>query len=294
MTNNQIAIDFVAGTHGHFLETTLNKFFGITDDLSDSFTAAGTSHKKSREYQNNKLFHARHWFELYPAQLKNFKKIISIRFTQDDLLLVSSVSLLRAGDCNIDNDDLDVNTVSKLNNSYYQSTLAQIYHAYPFLNQTDLSIPRYVLREFYKFGFKNPEVNGYWTKQKQMQYPSNCVVYHFDFDSFYNIDKFVESILCIEKIVDMQFNFSKEVYQQHEKFLSFIPYINHKSQCDQIINQVCNEIEVDLPKLSLFQESYINGCLENIYGKEMPFQQDRYFTSTKDMLYYINNLAPNL
>jgi hypothetical protein len=26
----------------------------------------------------------------------------------------------------------------------------------------------------------------------------------------------------------------------------------------------------------------------------MPFQQDRYFTSTKDMLYYINNLAPNL
>ena len=36
--NNRIAIDFVAGTHGHFLETTLNKFFNITPEMYDAFT----------------------------------------------------------------------------------------------------------------------------------------------------------------------------------------------------------------------------------------------------------------
>jgi len=289
-----IAIDFVAGTHGHFLETMLNKFFNITPDLSDTFTAIGTSHNKNNEYQKNKLFRAEHWFEVYPDQLEKFNKIISIRFSQEDLLLVSSVSLLRAAGCNIHNDDLEINTVNKLNNLFYASTLKQIYDAYPLLDQTQPSIPRYVLREFYKSGFKNPDINGYWLKKQSMVYSNQCNVCYFDFSSFYSIDKFISNINTVEKFMERKFNFSPEFYQLHEKFLSFIPYQNHKQQCDYIVDCVKDNIDVNIPKLTLFQESYINGCLENIYRKEMPFHQDRYFTSTKDVLYYINTTAPIL
>ena len=289
---DQIAIDFVAGTHGHFLETTLNKFFGIVP-VSDSFTTTGTSHKKSTEYQKNKLFCADHWSELKSDHLNNFKKIISIRFTTDDLLLVSSVSLARAGDLDIHNNDLEVNTVNKLNNKFYQDTLKLIYQSYTFLDTTQLSIPRYVLREFYKFGFKDTSINGYWKKQQQMKY-QDCEVCYFDFASFYNIEKFVTNIGLIEKIVNLKFNFSDEFYKTHNKFLGFIPYVEHKKQCDYIVNCVCNRVEIDIPQLTLFQESYINGYLENIYNKEMPFYQDRYFTSTKNVLHYIENDAPPL
>lgn len=289
-----IAIDFVAGTHGHFLETILNKFFNITPNIPDTFTTTGTSHQKTDEYQKNKLFNAKHWFELYPDQLKNYNKVISIRFTQDDLLLVSSVSLLRAGDFNINDDELEIDTVNKLNNQFYQSTLEQIYAAYPFLDRLQTSIPRYVLREFFKFGFKDPGINGYWLKKQSMVYPRQCNVCYFDFSSFYNIDNFVLGINAIEKFVEKKFNFSPDFYQQHRKFLSFIPYQFHKQQCDYIIDCIKDNVEIDIPKLTLFQESYINGCLENIYHKEMPFHQEKYFTSTKDMLYYIDALAPNI
>jgi hypothetical protein len=289
-----IAIDFVAGTHGHFLETTLNKFFNITPNTPETFTSTGTSHKKSTDYRNTRLFRSEHWFEIYADQLTNFKKIISIRFSQEDLLLVSSVSLLRAADLNIANEDLEIDTVKKLKNQFYQSTLEQIYTAYPFLDQTHASIPRYVLREFYKFGFKNPDSNGYWLKKQSMVYPDHSDVCYFDFSSFYNVDQFVLNIKNVEKFIEKKFEFSSEFYQHHDKFLSFIPYQNHKQQCDRIINSVKSNSDINIPKLTLFQESYINGCLENIYRKEMPFRQDRYFTSTKDMLYYITNLAPNL
>jgi hypothetical protein len=289
---DQIAIDFVAGTHGHFLETTLNKFFGITLD-SDSFTTTGTSHKKSTEYQKNKLFCAEHWSDLKSDQLNNFKKIISIRFTPNDLLLVSSVSMARAADLAIHNNDLEVNTVNKLNNQYYSDTLALIYHSYPFLDTTQPSIPRYVLREFYKFGFRDTSINGYWKKQQQMKY-QNCEVCYFDFASFYNIEKFVKNINLVEKMVNLKFEFTDEFYKMHNKFLSFIPYVEHKQQCDDIIDCVCQSIEINIPQLTLFQESYINGQLENIFKKEMPFHQDNYFTSTNDVLYYINNQAPDL
>ena len=289
-----IAIDFIAGTHGHFLETVLNKFFNITPDLSDTLTAMGTSHNKNTEYQKNKLFRAEHWFELYADQIPNFEKVISIRFCPEDLLLVSSVSLLRAADLNINNDDLDVDTVNKLNNRFYQSTLEQIYTAYPFLDRTQGFIPRYVLREFFKFGFKDPAVNGYWLKQQLMVYPTHCDVYWFDFSSFYDIDKFVQHIKNVAEFVGREFDFSPEFYKHHAKFLSFISCQDHKQHCDHIVECVRNNTEVDISKLTLFQESYINGCLENIYRKEMPFHQDIYFTSTKDVLYYINSSAPKL
>jgi len=56
--NGCVPIDFVAGTHGHFLEFVLNKFFGITPFEAAPFTSLGTSHSVSKEYQQTRLFRA--------------------------------------------------------------------------------------------------------------------------------------------------------------------------------------------------------------------------------------------
>lgn len=294
MLSNKILIDFVAGCHGHFLETILNKYFNIAEVKGGAFTTSGTSHITSSDYVNNRLFHAEHWSERHRNKLKNISQIISIRFDKDDLLLVSSVSLLRAADLGIDNNQLEVNTVEKLNNPYYCDTLLSIYSAYPFLRQQDSNIPRYVLREFFKFGFRNPESNGYWRKQQELVYNDQCKVFYFEFKDFYNIKNFVNRIQQLELFLNRKFDFSTQFYKQHEKFISHIPFIGNKEMCDNIIACVCQDQEAVIPKLTLFQESYINGQLENIFQKEMPFHQDDYFTSTKDMLFYINNHAPSL
>jgi hypothetical protein len=205
------------------------------------------------------------------------------------LLLLSSVSLLRAADLQIDNDTLEFNTVNKLNNAFYQGTLDLLYQSYPFLKRDEPNIPRYVLREFYKFGFRNTEINGYWLKQKDLVY--RCNVFYFDFKDFYDINLFVNRLKELELFLNRVFDFSTEFYQQHQQFISCIPYIKHKEMCDNIVVCVQQGKDIIIPKLTLFQESYINAQLENIFNKEMPFHQDSYFTSTKDMLYYINNHA---
>ena len=288
-----IPIDFLAGSHGNFLETILNKYFGFVDK-ENTLTATGTSHNKSDSYLQQRVFWARHWFENYQSQLTTFEKIISVRFSQDDLLLLSSVSLLRAGDMNINNDCLEIDTRRKLNNEFYKDILSLIYRSYPFLDTQAPSIDRYVLREFFKFGFRNPDCNGYWIKQQQMIYPAESQVFYVDFDSFYNIDRLTTTIRQLETFVGRTFDFSPEFYQEHERFLSFIPYHNHKSTCDQIVQAVLDGKDIVVPPLTLFQESYINGTLERLFQREMPYHQPDYFTSTKDMLYYINHTAPNL
>ena len=293
--NNIIPIDFVAGAHGHFLEVILNIFFKITDSF-DFFTDSGTSHNVNPRYLENRLFQAEHWFELYPEKIQSVSKLISIQFKQEDLLLLSSVSMLRAGDFNLSNNELEDNTFNKLNTKYYKSTLELILKSYPELtvDKKNPSIPRNVLREFYKFGFANPDINGYWLKQQEMHYSLDTDVFYFDFANFYNINKFVTALKELERFVDMEFKFNNSFYNLHSKFLSNITYTTNKDQCDQIIQAVIDQIDINVPKLTLFQESYINGQLENYYKKEMPFHNLNYFTSTKDMLQYIINDAPNL
>ena len=296
MSTKIIPIDFVAGTHGHFLEVILNIFFGFSRPF-DPFTATGTSHNKNKlDYSQSKRFEAQHWFELYPDQLINFDKMISIKFTQEDLLLVSSVSLLRAGDLNMHNNTLDIDTFNKLNNKYYKDSLDSILLAYPFLksDKNNSSIPRNILREYFKYGFLNPNNNGYWKEQMQMQYPIGANVFVFPFINFYNLEKFNDTLHELEQFMQLPGTSSDLINQLHVKFLSFNPFLNIKPQCDDIVSAVNSHKNMPIPSLTLLQESYINGTLENIYKKEMPFWQLNYFTNTKDMLQYIMNDAPDL
>jgi hypothetical protein len=289
--NKIIPIDFVGGSHGNFLEVTLNKYFNIVE-IVDAFTEIGTSHRKSKDYQQNKLFSANHWYR-YPKYIQQFDKIISIRFDTDDLLLLSLVSLLRSSDCNINDNDLEIDTRIKLYGQY-SYLIDQIDKTYPFLNRNELSIPRNILREFFKFGFRSPEIHGLWAEQKKMQYHPQSKVFVFDYKSFYNIDDFIFKIKNLEKFLDIEFDFSSDLYHYHQKFLNFNPFINHKKVCDNIIESIQSNTNIKISNLSLLQESYINGNLERIYQKEMPFSSVDYFKSTEDMLNYIENQAPSL
>lgn len=288
-----IPIDFVAGTHGNFLEVCLNCASKATTLDFSPFGLLGTSHQKSNHYEKNKVFDAQHWSELYSDRLTQFPKIISIDFDADDLLLVSSLSILRAGDFNIDNNELSVNTFQKLNNKFYQSLLTEIYTSYPMLDKTAPDIPRYVLREFFKFGFKEPSKSGLWSKKSLMHYSKNSTVYVWKLKNFYSWDLFCQSIIEVGE----KFNLKTEpnlLIDLYKKFLSQVPYLKNKIECDLIINQIVNRKNNSIPNLTLFQESYINGALEKIYNKEMPFQQETYFKNTEDVVYYIENWAPNI
>jgi hypothetical protein len=287
-----IPIDFVAGTHGHFLEVVLNNFFNSTATNLDPFNSLGASHKVNSEYLNSRMFVARHWFEDSVNKLSQFDRAISIQFEQDDLLLVSSVSLLRAGDQGIDNNQLEIDTYSKLNNVFYQGVLAEILNAYPEFDNSNGLIPRNILREFFKFGFSNPNINGYWKKQQQMHY--TMPVFIFKFKAFYNYNLFVDTLKELQDFIGIPFKFNSDLEILHKKFLNLIPYVDHQLQCDNIISAIQQGQKQIIPLLTMLQESYINGQLENIYKKEMPFHDLNYFTSTVDVLQYLETQPTNL
>lgn len=291
-----IPIDFVGGTHGHFLEYVLNGFFGFTPINKLPFTDIGTSHKKSKEYLDSRIFIAKHWHEpQYVEHLTKYKKCINIVFREEDLLTVGSISLLRSSDSNIHNNLLENNTVSKLKNSQYEFLLNEIFSAYPFLDQKNDNIPRYVLREFYKFSFRYPEKNGLWKKlNDQLLACPKKDCFNIQVTDLYNINKFVKTIHNLEEWLNLSFRFDEEFYKIHDLFINKVQFLNDKRICDLIINDVIEARDCIIPSLNLFQESYINAQLEILFKKEMPFYQLDYFKNTQDLLNYIKHQAPNL
>ena len=78
-----------------------------------------------------------------------------------------------------------------------------------------------------------------------MQYPVSAQVFYFPFDSFYNVDKFVNTIKNLEIFLEKTFTFSDEFFVIHSEFLKKIPYlflISNPSLRNQIFAYICNHI----------------------------------------------------
>ena len=129
-----ILIDFQGGAHGNYLEFVCNKFLAKTKtEGSAPFNTLGASH--SKKYLEPKGFHSAHYsFEppgnTYDVPILNNDKVIAVTITNDDLLPLQSISLLRAGDMNIDPDQLEINTYAKLNNTNYQWVLDNLVNSF--------------------------------------------------------------------------------------------------------------------------------------------------------------------
>ncbi len=128
-----ISIDFQGGAHGNFLEFVCNSVAGCTQDTLP-FNQAGAAHNK--KYIKPQMFSASHYSYL-DIDIPD-KMVISIQIAETDLLPLSAISLLRAGDHGYDCDELEIDTYNKLNNINYRHVLEDLINGY-FLNQIEIS-----------------------------------------------------------------------------------------------------------------------------------------------------------
>lgn len=127
-----IHIDFQGGAHGNFLEFVCNRHLGGVATLGTPFNTAGASHHKV--YLSDPLFRKDHYTTRGKLDQLRHCQVISIQIQYDDLLPLSAISLLRAGDYDIDNDKLEVDTYHKLNNVSYRGVLETLTNSF-FKNQ---------------------------------------------------------------------------------------------------------------------------------------------------------------
>jgi hypothetical protein len=287
-----ISIDYIAGSHGNYLEFVLNKLVnGDKIEQDNPFDSIGASHNKTSAYHKYKVFKEGHFFEDGGTKTT---QVISIQFTANDLLPLMTVSLRRAGNLDIDDDQLHVDTYNKLNNDFYLAVLSQINNSYAKSLEHPITAdypdcPRHILREFFKFGFLDPSLNGFMRKQQQMVYTNNQDVFKFPYRAFYDITQFMKQIDLIQSWADLDF-YDINLPALHRQFILRQPHSEYQLVCDNLVACVLGGIDSIIPELTLFQESYINANLEFAIDKEMPFNQPEYFKTTQEIIDYLNEI----
>ena len=329
-----IYIDFQAGAHGNFLEFVCNcHLAGIKSKNPTPFNkngvAAGASHDK--QYTSEIVFKAGHFSWFNPEMTFFDSKIISIDLHPDDMLPMASVSLLRAGEKGLHNNQLEIDTFTKFNNKSYQWVLDNIvksffqdqiknsYNAvkdasWPdvetledfnqlpnwiqqeclhqhnlkllILDQNNPNCPRYVLREFFKLGFKNPTQFGFMALQENLNYDQTNQVIKIPFGSFYSTDAFISQVELIADFTGYKIINLDQLIVLHQQFLENQPYKDAKPHCDSIVQDIIAGKKFVLPELDLLKESYIEACLEKHYNKEIQ-QNNQWFQHSTDIQAYL-------
>jgi hypothetical protein len=301
-----IHIDYQGGAHGNYLEFVCNKIAGITvgTPFRVNGTAHAKTYTKKKIFYAD---HYSRWnrrlkfdkiisIRINVDDLLPFQQIAFLRSGEygydNDLLEIDTYNkfnnihyqqgldtLLKAFFTNQIRDSYDavrdpawpdVNTLADFHNlpesikqeciELHKLILLELSPAHP-------NCPRYILREFFQIGFEHPDQHDFIVRQNQVKYDASKQVYQFEFKHFYDKNKFLQDIKNIVDWTGFQYNQWQDIEQLHDEFLQNQPYKKSKAKCDNIIMELKNNNLLQMPKVDLLEEAYINAKLGWDYFK---------------------------
>jgi hypothetical protein len=268
----------MGGLHGNFLCYAINSLHPDTT-TSLPFTKFGTSHKPYEKH----LALAKHY------TLNNYSfdgnNIISITARPEDCLLVNLLCYGRAGDYNFDLKNFEVNFYDQVKTTKFADAIDLIDTSYGTNIKKTNSVSRGILREYYKFNFKNYEQNNIILEIKKQKY--KCPVLEINFKDLYNFESFINVMLTIVDYFNLLYRPNPDTLRLlWEKFMEKNRAIEQNDRAYCILNAVI-EKKNEVIDFNLLQESWLNARLEVLYNIEMPFEQEKYFSNTQDIAKYI-------
>ena len=264
-----VAIVFNGGSYGTYLEWCLTTLCS-DKEVQEPFTASGNSH----QFKGNHLRNISGW-QSYVASSNQFRFVrLHPKTKQTESLSVNLIEIAKDASHVIYVYPDHSRILLCVNNFFYKiwdNWLEQsfsgeldpnrIYANWPVDKNIPINqIPHWIKREFLSFylmpaWFAQVE----WNHIQHWQHPKSIVVtvsdLLFDFES---------TMLNIEKFCNLNYKQAiSTLLPAHQKNLQLQKHIDHDAVCNQIINAVTNNIELNWDPLSLPSEAWIQWELRN-------------------------------
>ena len=168
-------------------------------------------------------------------------------------------------DVSFDSDLLENNTFNKLNNTPHYLLLDAIirfsgYNGY-IITAEKPDCPRHVLRSYFQMHL----FSSWWIEQRQFNnYSADKDVYWIPYQHLYNETLFIEHIKKIATWADLQYNDYDAIKELHVEFMKRQPYATSREKCNQVINDIVNNVNSGPDKMYLLEEAYVNHKLEEL------------------------------
>lgn len=324
-------IDFVGGTHGHFLEYMCNKYISNIN-VTNLFNSRGTS--DNIEYDTPQEWVCDHYYDASRPDLDPAKPCVKIIYDESDLLRLYQTNLLRAGGgFNADLYSLHTNTYNKMHGTSHHNMIEELqrfnnvvesYNAvkddtWPEVTSYEefCKLPMHIrneckelhnleiiefgpenpdfpegtLREYFKQGFYNASVHGLLKLRDMLYNNVPSDTLYVKYRDFYDYSSFIKMLNDIALFVNGTFNAPADLNEIHEKFVSNNPYSYTDARVAQVLHAVRSSLEIDIPALTIVEQAYIEVELEKEYNVEVTTGTNAWFCATKDINRKINEVS---
>jgi len=277
---NRLAhIAFQGGTHGNFLRYFIDKFSSLTPNIEGSpFGDNNTAHK-TLNYSS--LINRYHPNISAPYFSNTSEPHILITVEKEDILLLERWTTYRAGDYRINTTEENIKIHSKFATNW-KDTFLEFYN----IDITKKLVPKFIMRDFYKLGFINPDNNGFIKYDKELRKHMPPNTFCFPVSCFWNQALFMKKILELNNKFNLKI--SLDDMTQHTIFLHKLD-INTKDRANKAIQAIQNKKNLDISDLDTVEQAFIAAWLEQNYEHILTPQINTFFQTTGEICLWLEN-----
>ena len=272
-------IVYQGGTHGHFLRFYIDKHSKLSPAIEGTpFTEIGTSHNDSK--CSNMVY------EYHPIQPTCYKNIdephILITVDEEDLLILERSVTIRAGNFDIDTNSDQIKVDERFATLF---TWSKKFNALYGLDADKVSIPRFLIRDFYKMSFLDVKKSGFIELDKHLKEtkPDNC--FELPVSHFWDKDKLLETLHEINNKFNLSLDFSDT--NIIDEFQQRMPVLKTRNRANNIIDSIVNKQDIDISNIDTVEQAYISAWIEKNNDYIVTPLSNYFFKTTGEILEWL-------
>lgn len=275
-----VNIVFQGGTHGNFLRYCIDKFSKRTPRLEGTpFSQNNTSHALLKYSDRVGLYHP-NTKTPYFANIDEPHILITVDV--DDLVYLERWATIRAGDFRVTTGEDKIRMPTEFL-KYFPWT-KRFKELYKF-DLRKKPVPRYLIRDFYKMSFLDPENAGYIKLNKLLLANQPKNTFCFPLSCFWDKKSFIKNL----QLVDQTFNLALDLsdLQVHDTFLSGLNFISTRHRTVDVIEAIKNKKNIDISELDTVEQAHVCAWIESNNQFIIVPQSNSFFTNTGEIIEWL-------
>ena len=279
---NLVNIAFQGGTHGNFLRFCIDKFSTLTPDLVRTpFTENNTSHVDLNYSGSVNQYHPS---DTHPYFQNTNEPHILITVNKEDQLFLDRWATMRAGDHKVDVlEDLVYVHLDFLHYFPWKDKFKKYYD----IDLTKNSIPKFIMRDFYKLSFMDPDKSGFIIADKVLRENKPSNTFEFPVSSFWNKNRFVDTLQKAGKQLNLKLDLSDTTI--HDTFLKGLNFLDTKHRASDVIQAIQDKQDIDIQNLDTVEQAYVSAWLEKNHKFVIVPLCNQFFRSTDEIFSWLEH-----
>jgi len=255
---DRVNIAFQGGTHGNFLRFCIDKFCKHTPKIIGTpFTKDKTYH---RDLNYSDLVYRYHPNTSEPFFENENEPHILITIEKEDLLYLERWVTMKAGDHKVDVNKNDVQPNTEfLKNFRWANKFKKYYN----LDLAKSTIPKFIMRDFYKLSFLDPDKNGFIELDTKLRNNLPRKTFCFPVSSFWDKTKFFMTLKQANEYLKLNLDISDE--NVFDNFATGLNFIDTKDRALDVIKAIGDNIDININDLDVVEQAFISAWLEKNY-----------------------------